>query len=127
MLTRHAILVEGEIAGVKAYCSGDESNDLFRSCRLLEGVNNGVAAKFGPRNASAPELGPKEIAISFELGAYEPTQRYVEFPSRGMWMRANTMSRPAYNFTGYADAVYNAFVSPNLDFDVQPSEVFAVA
>ncbi|KAF2262149.1 hypothetical protein CC78DRAFT_535033 [Lojkania enalia] len=60
-----------QIAGVKAYCSGPETGNTYRSCQILEGVNDGVSAKFGPRNESSPELGPEKIFVSFELGSYE--------------------------------------------------------
>ncbi|KAF2467320.1 uncharacterized protein BDR25DRAFT_376295, partial [Lindgomyces ingoldianus] len=58
----------GEIAGVETYCRGYEDGSLFKMCRPLEDVNNGVVAKFLLRNASAVELGPKKIAVSSELG-----------------------------------------------------------
>jgi hypothetical protein len=62
-----------DIAGVKAYCSGYESGSLYTSCRILEGVNNGVSAKFGLREEGAGS--PKEIFLSFEKGGY--LERYV--------------------------------------------------
>ncbi|PSN71403.1 hypothetical protein BS50DRAFT_486240 [Corynespora cassiicola Philippines] len=102
--------VEGDIAGVKAYCSGYrgyDTPDNYNLCQILEGANNGVSAKFGPRPEDG--TGPKEIFISFEKGAYEPE------------------GRPAYNFTGSAPAVYNAFVAPLLNFTVTPTQVTAVA
>lgn len=42
--------VEGEILGVKAYCDGTENGyyrkgNWYTNCQILEGVNNGVAAK----------------------------------------------------------------------------------
>lgn len=46
--------------------------------------------------------------MSFTLGAYEPE------------------GRPEYNFSGSAAAQYNAFVAPLAEFDVKPTEVWAV-
>ena len=69
--------VENGPAGVKAYCSGSEEGydssfsvpSTFRNCRLLEGVNNGVAARFNLREQSSPgqggSTGPSEIEVSF--------------------------------------------------------------
>jgi hypothetical protein len=66
--------VEGEIAGVKAYCNGYENGwyrrgNTFDGCQILEGSNNGVAAKFSERESDV-DGSPKEIIVSFELGAY---------------------------------------------------------
>jgi hypothetical protein len=66
--------VEGKIAGVKAYCRGDENGwyrkgNWYETCRLLEGTNNGVAAKLSERESDV-DGSPKEILISFEYGAY---------------------------------------------------------
>lgn len=64
-------------AGVKAYCSGSEQGydssfsvpSTFRNCQLLEGVNNGVSARFNLREQVRPGqgggMGPKEIEVSF--------------------------------------------------------------
>ena len=95
-----------DIAGVKAYCSGYESGNLYIRCQILEGVNNGVSAKLGLREEGAGS--PKEVFLSFEKGPYAET------------------GRPPYNFTGSHEAVYNAFVAPLLDFDVTPTSVVAV-
>ena len=69
--------VENGPAGVKAYCSGSEEGydssfsvpSTFRNCQLLEGVNNGVAARFNLREQSSPgqggSMGPSEIEVSF--------------------------------------------------------------
>jgi hypothetical protein len=35
--------------------------------------------------------------------------------------------RPTYNFTGSHATIYNAFVDYTKEFDVTPTEVFAVA
>ena len=59
--------IEGQIGGVKAYCSGGE-DAWYRNCRILEGVNNGVSAKLSERNGSGS---PAEIQLSFELVGYE--------------------------------------------------------
>jgi len=67
--------IPNEIGGVKAYCSGYESGDLFTKCRILEGVNNGVSAKFGLREEGAGS--PKTVYFSFEKGAYQ--ERYVHW------------------------------------------------
>lgn len=71
--------VEGEILGVKAYCNGYEQGydnsftvpSVYETCQLLEGVNNGVAAKLSPRANDGQGFGPKEIIVSFETGGYE--------------------------------------------------------
>ncbi|KAF2799854.1 hypothetical protein K505DRAFT_230102 [Melanomma pulvis-pyrius CBS 109.77] len=96
--------IANEIGGVKAYCSGYESGNTFTRCQILEGANNGVSAKFGPRDEGAGS--PKEVFLSFEKGGFE--------------------ERPPYNFTAKHEAVFNAFVAPLLDFDVTPTEVVAV-
>jgi hypothetical protein len=67
--------VEGQIAGVKAYCYGDENGwyrkgNWYKGCQILEGVNNGVAAKLSERESDTSGA-PKEILISFKLGGYE--------------------------------------------------------
>ncbi|KAF2109988.1 hypothetical protein BDV96DRAFT_584928 [Lophiotrema nucula] len=108
--------VPNQIAGVKAYCSGDEAgydsgfneSSTYRRCQILEGVNNGVAAKLGPRNVSdGTGRGPQKIFVSFELAGYQ--------------------ERPSYNFTGSNDTIYNAFVAPLQEFDITPTEVSAAA
>jgi hypothetical protein len=71
--------VEGQILGAKAQCSGSEQGydsgftipSTFTSCRILEGVNNGIAARFGPRANDGNGGGPKEIEVSFELAGYQ--------------------------------------------------------
>ena len=72
--------IPNQIAGVKAYCSGYEAgydsgfteSSTYRGCQILEGVNNGVAAKFGPRNISdGTGRGPQKIFVSFEFAGYE--------------------------------------------------------
>ncbi|KAF2713211.1 hypothetical protein K504DRAFT_347249, partial [Pleomassaria siparia CBS 279.74] len=98
--------IPNEIGGVKAYCSGYESGDLFTRCQILEGSNNGVSAKFGPRTSNNGS-GPAEVVFSFEKGAY--------------------LEQRPFNFTGSHEAVYNAFVAPLLDFDVKPTSVVVVA
>ncbi|KAH7128645.1 hypothetical protein B0J11DRAFT_578828 [Dendryphion nanum] len=104
--------IENKILGVKAYCSGAEVIDgvnldlnTYRNCQILEGVNNGVSAKFGPRK-DFQSGGPEKIFVSFTLGAYEAE------------------GRPEYNFTGNAEAIYNAFVAPLREFDVVPTVVW---
>lgn len=71
--------VEGQIAGVKAYCSGNENGyyrkgNWYKSCQILEGVNNGVAAKLSERSDDVES--PQEIDISFLYAGYE--DRYVK-------------------------------------------------
>lgn len=79
--------IEGKILGAKAYCSGYENGyyrkgNWYESCRILEGVNNGISAKLGERKLDA-ETGyynsGDEIFVSFELAAYEPDNRYVKY------------------------------------------------
>jgi hypothetical protein len=67
--------VEGQIAGVKAYCNGYENGwyrkgNWYENCRILEGANNGVAAKLSER-VSDVDGEPKEILISFKFAGYE--------------------------------------------------------
>jgi hypothetical protein len=67
--------VEGQIAGVKAYCRGNENGwyrkgNWYEGCRILEGANNGVAAKLSERWSDV-DSSPKEILISFKLAGYE--------------------------------------------------------
>lgn len=77
--------IPNKIGGVKAYCSGSEDGPVdaepnsFRSCQILEGVNNGVSAKLGERTGDL-SLGPKKIYVSFELAGYE--DRYDAFFER---------------------------------------------
>ena len=42
-------------------------------------------------------------------------------------MLTDLLDRPAYNFTGSNDTIYNAFVAPLAEFDITPTEVFVVA
>lgn len=69
--------IPNQIAGVKAYCNGREDGivdaepNSFQACRILEGVNNGVAAKFGQRDAADLSVSPKTIEISFVLAGWE--------------------------------------------------------
>ncbi|KAF2732211.1 hypothetical protein EJ04DRAFT_342388 [Polyplosphaeria fusca] len=99
--------VPGQIGGVKAYCSNGESNGLFQDCRLLEGVNNGVAAKIDDKPDDGSGRGPQNVYVSFLYDGYE--------------------DRPAYNFTGHNQTIYNQAVAPRQRFDVTPTEVFAIA
>jgi hypothetical protein len=67
--------IEGQIAGVKAYCNGYENGwyrkgNWYANCRLLEGVNNGVSAKLSERDSDVDGQ-PKEILVSFEFAGYE--------------------------------------------------------
>ncbi|KAI1334421.1 hypothetical protein F5Y15DRAFT_401414 [Xylariaceae sp. FL0016] len=103
--------VEGQIGGVKAYCSGQESvtngtfTSSYKQCQLLEGSNNYVMAKFAPRESQG--TAPQEFAFAFTKASYEGSA--------------------AYTFTAYNSTTYNAFVSPLLDFDVTPTEVYGTA
>jgi hypothetical protein len=71
--------IEGEILGVKAFCSGYEQGydnsftvpSTYAPCRLLEGVNNDVAARLSLRENDGNGFGPKEIAVSFLYAGYE--------------------------------------------------------
>ncbi|KAH6839904.1 hypothetical protein B0T12DRAFT_364043 [Alternaria alternata] len=107
--------IKGEIAGVKAYCHGYEQGydnsftvpSTYETCQLLEGVNNGVAARFSLRENDGQGFGPKEIEVSFLYAGYE--------------------DRPAYNFSGSHEARYNQFVAPQLNFTITPTEVFGIA
>lgn len=71
--------IKGEIAGVKAYCHGYEQGydnsftvpSTYETCQLLEGVNNGVAARFSLRENDGQGFGPKEIEVSFLYAGYE--------------------------------------------------------
>jgi len=103
--------VEGQILGVKAYCNGYENGwyrkgNWFDNCQILEGVNNGVAAKFSERESDV-DGSPKEIILSFTLAGYE--------------------DRPTYNFTGSHATIYNVAVAPLQEFDVTPTEVWGIA
>lgn len=60
--------VDGQIAGVKAYCNGGETSD-FTACQIIDGVNNGVSAMFSPRTSN-DGTGPKDIMITFEKAAW---------------------------------------------------------
>ncbi|CAI9637823.1 unnamed protein product [Alternaria burnsii] len=107
--------IQGEIAGVKAYCHGYEQGydnsftvpSTYETCQLLEGVNNGVAARFSLRENDGQGFGPKEIEVSFLYAGYE--------------------DRPAYNFSGSHEARYNQFVAPQLNFTITPTKVFGIA
>jgi hypothetical protein len=71
--------IEGEILGVKAFCSGYEQGydnsftvpSTYAPCRLLEGVNNDVAARLSLRENDGNGFGPKEIDVSFLYAGYE--------------------------------------------------------
>jgi hypothetical protein len=68
--------IEGKIAGVKAYCVGNENGwyrkgNWYKPCQILEGVNNGVSAKFSERvddNGTYPD----QILLSFAKTALDP-------------------------------------------------------
>lgn len=103
--------VEGEILGVKAHCFGDENGwyrkgNWYKGCQILEGVNNGVAAKLSERESDT-DGSPDEILISFTLAGHE--------------------DRPTYNFTAKHETIYNAAVAPQQEFEVTPTEVFGNA
>ncbi|CAN9342464.1 unnamed protein product [Alternaria alternata] len=104
--------IEGEILGVKAYCSGYENGwyrkgNWYAPCRILEGVNNGVSAKFSERTSDTSGS-PDQILLSFEKAPYEP------------------LNTTGYNFTGSHEAIYNQFVAPEQEFDVTPTAVTIV-
>lgn len=66
--------VEGQILGAKAYCNGNENGyykkgNWYTNCQILEGANNGVAAKLGERGGDRDI--PLDIDISFTLDGYE--------------------------------------------------------
>jgi hypothetical protein len=68
--------VDGIIGGVKAYCTGRENGwyrkgNWYEPCQILEGANNGVAAKFSERTSDT-DGSPDEIWLSFEKAAYAP-------------------------------------------------------
>lgn len=63
--------IEGQVLGAKAYCSGEESGNTFANCQILEGVNNGVAAKLLERPTDGSGFGPQQFAVSFEKASYE--------------------------------------------------------
>ncbi|KAH7401080.1 hypothetical protein DE146DRAFT_632111 [Phaeosphaeria sp. MPI-PUGE-AT-0046c] len=103
--------IEGEILGVKAHCIGYENGwyrkgNWYDGCDILEGANNGVAAKLSERESDI-DGSPKEILISFTLAGYE--------------------DRPTYNFTAKHETIYNAAVSPQKEFEVTPTEVWGIA
>ncbi|EAT78933.1 hypothetical protein HBH56_071890 [Parastagonospora nodorum] len=106
--------VENGPAGVKALCNvyeqGYENSftvpSTYTDCRLLEGVNNGVAARPSLRTSDG-NGSPKEIEVSFLYAGYG--------------------DRPAYNFSGSHKVTYNQFVSPPLNFTITPKKVFGVA
>jgi hypothetical protein len=63
--------VEGQNSGVKAYCSGNENGwyrqgNWYKNCQILEGANNGVAAKLSERTSDEVSS-PEEILLSFQL------------------------------------------------------------
>jgi len=70
--------VENGPAGVKASCNiyedGYENSftipSTYKGCRLLEGVNNGVAARPSLRNDSSEFAFPTEIQVSFLYAGY---------------------------------------------------------
>ncbi|KAI9149069.1 hypothetical protein HJFPF1_11115 [Paramyrothecium foliicola] len=103
--------IEGEIAGIKAYCSGGETGGTFTSCQILEGVNNGVASKLLERPDDSG-IGPQQFAVSFEKASYEGS---------------DCTGSPSYNFTAYNSTTYNAFVAPLMSFTMKPTEVVGIA
>lgn len=70
--------VENGPAGVKALCNvyeqGYENSftvpSTYTDCRLLEGVNNGVAARPSLRKSDGNGFGPQEIEVSFLYAGY---------------------------------------------------------
>ncbi|EDU43578.1 hypothetical protein PtrSN002B_011204 [Pyrenophora tritici-repentis] len=106
--------VEGKIAGVKAYCQGYEQGyensftkpSTYTDCRILEGVNNGVAARLSLREQDGNGFGPKNIQVSF--------------------LKAPYYDISGTNYTALHEAKYNQFVSPPLNFTMVPVTALVV-
>jgi len=70
--------VKGKIAGVKAYCQGYEQGynnsftvpSTYTPCQILDGANNGVAARLSLREKDGSGTGPKNIQVSFLKAPY---------------------------------------------------------
>nr|URG42907.1 CEP127 [Alternaria solani] len=104
--------IEGFTLGAKAYCSGSENGwyrkgNWYAPCRILEGTNSGISAKFSERTSDTSGS-PEEILLSFEKLPYEP------------------LNAPGYNYTGSHKAIYNQFVAPEQEFDVTPTTVTVI-
>ncbi|KAI2481715.1 hypothetical protein Ptr902_07510 [Pyrenophora tritici-repentis] len=93
---RHCAVSEGKIAGPSTYTD----------CRILEGVNNGVAARLSLREQDGNGFGPKNIQVSF--------------------LKAPYYDISGTNYTALHEAKYNQFVSPPLNFTMVPVTALVV-
>ncbi|KAL7622937.1 hypothetical protein AAE478_006616 [Parahypoxylon ruwenzoriense] len=96
----------------KAYCSGQGEGADYRACTALEeaGTDYSVVAKLLPRNTAVNETSPAPPQIQVSL-------KFTDLDTPTTW----------WNYTGKAEAAYNQFVAPLMNFTITPDTIFGVA
>ncbi|KAI1454481.1 hypothetical protein F4805DRAFT_319345 [Annulohypoxylon moriforme] len=94
----------------KAYCSGQGEGADYRACTALEdaGTEYAVVAKLLPRNATNETLSRPEIQVSL---------KFTDLNTSSTW----------WNYTGKAEAKYNQFSGPRMNFTIAPDTIFGAA
>lgn len=95
----------------KAHCSGEGEGADFSACSALEKAETDyeVNAKLLPsKNSTNGTTHRPQIQVSL---------RYTDLYTESTW----------WNFTGQADASYNQFVAPLMNFTITPDTVYGVA
>ncbi|KAI1778272.1 hypothetical protein F4818DRAFT_405392 [Hypoxylon cercidicola] len=95
----------------KAHCSGEGEGADYSRCIALEKAETDyrVVAKLLPSNNSTNGTSHRpQIQVSL---------RYTDLASDTTW----------WNFTGKAEASYNQFVAPLMNFTITPDTVYGVA
>ncbi|POS72599.1 hypothetical protein DHEL01_v209002 [Diaporthe helianthi] len=95
------------VPAFKASCSGFGEGTPYEECELLDDSNTirQVAARLEAVNTTGTGA---HLAVSYE---------FVDPTAEGTY----------WNYTAYAVSRYNQFVSPVLNFTVQPTEIWGVA
>ncbi|KAI1140448.1 hypothetical protein F5Y05DRAFT_318544 [Hypoxylon sp. FL0543] len=95
----------------KAYCSGQGEGAPYKACTATGESETAyvVAAKLLPKtNVTNGTLPQPHIQVSIQ---------FTDLNSASTW----------WNYTGRAEAKYNQFVAPPMNFTIVPDEIFGVA
>ncbi|KAI0833208.1 hypothetical protein F5Y06DRAFT_184227 [Hypoxylon sp. FL0890] len=95
----------------KAYCSGQGEGAAYKACTATGESETAyvVVAKLLPRNnVTNGTLPQPHIQVSI---------KFTDLNSSSTW----------WNYTGKAEAKYNQFVAPPMNFTIVPDEIFGVA
>ncbi|OTB09074.1 hypothetical protein M426DRAFT_18459 [Hypoxylon sp. CI-4A] len=95
----------------KAYCSGEGEGASYRACTTLQDSETDyeVVAKLLPSNSSTNGTSHKpNIQVSLQ---------YTDLDSPTTW----------WNYSGKAEASYNQFVAPLMNFTITPDTIYGVA